>query len=113
MKAILRGADLLILDEPTSNLSPPEVNGLLNVIRSLRQEGRSVIFISHKLGEVIEICDDVVVLRSGEVAGECSVDRATREQLAAMMVESDLELAFSESKNVSTVRVYAESTSRV
>ena len=86
MKAILRGADLLILDEPTSNLSPPEVKSLLSVIRSLRQEGRSVIFISHKLSEIVEVCDDVVVLRLGEVVGECSVDRATREQLAAMML---------------------------
>ena len=86
MKTILRGADLLILDEPTSNLSPPEVNGLLGVIRRLREEGRSVIFISHKLSEVVEVCDDVVVLRLGEVVGSCSIERATRQQLAAMML---------------------------
>jgi ABC-type uncharacterized transport system ATPase subunit len=90
VKAILRGADLLILDEPTSNLSPPEVAGLLGVMRRLRQEGRSVIFISHKLGEVLEICDEVVVLRDGEVAGSCSVDRATRAQLARMMIGRDI-----------------------
>jgi simple sugar transport system ATP-binding protein len=90
VKAILRGADLLILDEPTSNLSPPEVAGLLGVMRRLREEGRSVIFISHKLGEVLEICDEVVVLRDGEVAGSCSVDGATRAQLARMMIGRDI-----------------------
>src|SRR5262249_28018055 len=52
VKAILHGADLLILDEPTSSLSPPEVTALLQILRRLRDEGRSVIFISHKLGEV-------------------------------------------------------------
>jgi general nucleoside transport system ATP-binding protein len=90
VKAILRGADLLILDEPTSNLSPPEVAGLLSVMRRLREEGHSVIFISHKLGEVLEICDEVVVLRDGEVAGSCSVDGATRAQLARMMIGRDI-----------------------
>ncbi len=54
VKALLRGAELLILDEPSSILSPPEVAGLMAVIRRLRDDGRSVIFISHKLGEVLE-----------------------------------------------------------
>ena len=72
MKAILRGAELLVLDEPTSSLSPPEIAGLLDVLRRLRDEGRSVIFISHKLGEVLEVCDEVVVLRDGEVAGRAA-----------------------------------------
>ncbi len=90
VKAILRGAQLLILDEPTSNLSPPEVAGLLSVIRRLRENGRAVIFISHKLAEVIEICDEVVVLRDGAVSGRASVADVTRESLARMMVERDL-----------------------
>ncbi|HEX9419213.1 MAG TPA: ATP-binding cassette domain-containing protein, partial [Methylomirabilota bacterium] len=63
VKAILRGARLLVLDEPTSSLSPPEVAGLLDVLRRFRAEGRSVIFISHKLGEILDVCDEVVVLR--------------------------------------------------
>ena len=71
VKAILRGSKLLILDEPTSNLSPPEVAGLLGVIRRLRDQGHSVVFISHKLSEVMEICDEVVVLRDGAVSGSC------------------------------------------
>ena len=90
LKAVLRGADLLILDEPTSSLSPPEVTALLAVLRRLRDEGRSVIFISHKLGEVLEVCDEVVVLRDGEVAGRRAVAGASREDLARLMVGRDL-----------------------
>jgi ABC-type uncharacterized transport system ATPase subunit len=90
VKAILRGSKLLILDEPTSNLSPPEVAGLLGVIRRLKAEGHSVVFISHKLTEVMEICDEVVVLRDGAVSGHVQVADATRESLARMMVERDL-----------------------
>ncbi len=90
VKALLRGARLLVLDEPTSNLSPPEVARLLDVLRALRDEGRSVVFISHKLGEVLELCDDVIVLRDGAVAGTCPAAGATRATLATMMVGRDL-----------------------
>jgi simple sugar transport system ATP-binding protein len=93
-KALMRGSDLLVLDEPTSNLSPPEVSRLLDLMRQLRQQGRSVIFISHKLGEVLEVCDDVVVLRDGEVTGRCSAVGATRAELARMMVGRDITAAF-------------------
>src|SRR5467141_4279167 len=90
VKAILRGAELLILDEPTSNLSPPEVSGLLDVLRRLRDEGRSVIFISHKLGEVLAVCDEVVVLRDGAVAGRARAADTDRAKLARMMVDRDV-----------------------
>ena len=90
LKAVLRGAELLILDEPTSNLSPPEIEGLITVMRRLKAEGKGTIFISHKLGEVLQICDDVVVLRDGRVAGGRSVTNATRAELARMMVGRDV-----------------------
>jgi simple sugar transport system ATP-binding protein len=90
VKAIVRGSKLLILDEPTSNLSPPEVSGLLGIIRRLREQGHSVVFISHKLSEVMEICDEVVVLRDGAVSGSVQIADATRESLARMMVDRDL-----------------------
>ena len=90
VKALLRGARLLVLDEPTSNLSPLEVERLLAVLRQLRAEGRSVVFISHKLQEVLDLCDEVIVLRDGAVAGACPVAGATRESLATMMVGRDL-----------------------
>src|SRR5437867_4326805 len=90
VKAILRGARLLVLDEPTSNLSPPEVAGLLDVLRRVRAEGRSVVFISHKLGEILDVCDEVVVLRDGAVAGRAPVAGVSRQDLARMMVGRDL-----------------------
>lgn len=93
VKAIMRGADLLIFDEPTSNLSAPEVTSLLAVMRHLKAEGRSIIFISHKLSEVMEICDNGVILRDGQVSGRFQAGSVTKRQIAQMMVDRDLELA--------------------
>ncbi|MDR3516522.1 MAG: ABC transporter ATP-binding protein [Azospirillaceae bacterium] len=86
LKAILRDAELLILDEPTSNLAPTEVRELLDIMRRLRSEGKGIVFISHKLPEVLDVCDRVVVLRAGKLAGEAAVASISREQLAEMMV---------------------------
>jgi len=97
MKVILRGAELLILDEPTSNLSPPEIRGLLDIMRRLREQGRGVIFISHKLDEVLEICDEIVVLRDGEVTGHRAALGATKADLAQMMVGRDVTAALAKS----------------
>lgn len=90
LKALLRGVDLLVLDEPTSNLSPPEVAKLLTVMRRLKDEGASVVFISHKLGEVLEICDDIVVLRDGRTVGQTQAAISSRESLARLMVGRDM-----------------------
>jgi general nucleoside transport system ATP-binding protein len=90
LKAILREADLLILDEPTSNLAPSEVADLLSILRRLRAEGKGIVFISHKLPEVLEVCDKVVVLRDGRVSGRAPVQGVTRAQLAEMMVGRDV-----------------------
>lgn len=86
VKALMRNTDLLVLDEPTSILSPPEVEGLIGVMRKLKADGRAIIFITHKLGEVLSVCDEVVVLRDGRVSGQTPVAGATREGLAHMMV---------------------------
>jgi simple sugar transport system ATP-binding protein len=86
VKALYRKADILILDEPTAVLTPQEAEGLFDVMRSLIASGRSIIFISHKLKEVKEICDRVVVLRGGRVVGEADPKQATEAELAAMMV---------------------------
>jgi simple sugar transport system ATP-binding protein len=86
VKALMREASLLVLDEPTSILSPPEIEGLVGVMRRLKADGRAIIFITHKLGEVLAVCDEVVVLRDGRVSGRTAVAGATREGLAHMMV---------------------------
>ena len=90
LKAILRDAELLILDEPTSNLAPTEIADLLTILRRLRAERKGIIFISHKLPEVLELCDEVVVLRDGRVSGRMPVRGTSRAQLAHMMVGRDL-----------------------
>ncbi len=100
LKALYRGAEVLILDEPTAALAPNEVAELVALLRRLRGQGRTVVFISHKLSEVIDLCDRVTVLRSGRVEGHREIgaderdDPDRREALAAelarMMVGRDL-----------------------
>jgi general nucleoside transport system ATP-binding protein len=90
LKALLREAELLILDEPTSNLAPSEIVELLTILRRLRAEGKGIVFISHKLPEVLDVCDRVVVLRAGRVTGSAPIGSVTRAQLAEMMVGRDV-----------------------
>jgi general nucleoside transport system ATP-binding protein len=90
LKAVLRDAHLLILDEPTSNLAPSEVSELLSILRRLRSEGKGIVFITHKLPEVLDVCDRVVVLRLGRVSGQARVSDVTRAELATMMVGRDV-----------------------
>jgi simple sugar transport system ATP-binding protein len=86
LKALYRGAEILILDEPTAVLTPQEAKELFEIIRSLVQQGKSVIFISHKLNEVIEIADRITTLRRGVVVDTVAGEGATEEGLARMMV---------------------------
>jgi len=86
LKALYRGADVLILDEPTAVLTPSEAEELFNAVRALKEEGKTVIFISHKLKEVLHICDRVTVLKRGQVVGTVDVEDSTEESLTDMMV---------------------------
>jgi simple sugar transport system ATP-binding protein len=86
VKALYRKADILILDEPTAVLTPQEADQLFAVIRTLKAQGTSVIFITHKLKEVLAIADRIMVLRRGQVVGEASPAGATERSLAEMMV---------------------------
>jgi len=86
VKALYRKADILILDEPTAVLTPQEADDLFAVIRTLQAQGTSVIFISHKLKEVLAISDRIMVLRRGQVVGETTPNNATERSLAEMMV---------------------------
>jgi general nucleoside transport system ATP-binding protein len=96
LKAVLREAHLLILDEPTSNLAPSEVADLLTILRRLRAEGKGIIFITHKLPEVFEVCDRVVVLRAARVSGGARIGEVTKAQLAGMMVGRDVTVPHAE-----------------
>ena len=86
IKVLYRGAELLILDEPTAVLVPQEVDELFNNLRQLRAQGKTIIFISHMLDEVLAISDQITVLRRGRVVGTVQAADTTKAQLAEMMV---------------------------
>jgi general nucleoside transport system ATP-binding protein len=86
IKALYRGAALLILDEPTAVLTPQEVDEFFVILRQMAGDGHALIFISHKLHEVLDITDRVTVLRDGHVVGTVPTESASRESLAQMMV---------------------------
>ena len=94
LKALYRGADLLILDEPTAVLTPQEVEDLFRVMRQLKAAGKSIIIITHKLKETMEIADRVSVLRQGKmIESGVPVAGTTMKELAQMMVGRDVELS--------------------
>ena len=86
LKALVRGAKVLIMDEPTGVLTPQEVRGLFEVLARMKAEGHAVIFITHKLGEVLEIAEHITVLRKGAVVGSLSRENADEKALARLMV---------------------------
>ncbi len=90
VKALYAGADILILDEPTSVLTPQEARDLFNVLRRMKEDGKGIVFITHKLSEVFEVADRVTVMRRGRVVGTLRVEEATKESLARMMVGRDV-----------------------
>lgn len=90
MKALFRGAQILVLDEPTAVLTPQETKELFTIIRKLQEEGKSIIFISHKLEEVKEISQRIMVLRLGKVSGIVDTKDADEGIMARMMIGRDL-----------------------
>ena len=92
IKILYRAADILILDEPTAVLTPQEVEGLFRILRTLIEKGKSIIFITHKLKEVMEVADRITVLRGGRTVGTVSPKEVDPEKLAAMMVGREVNL---------------------
>jgi len=90
IKALLRGARVLILDEPTAVLTPQEVDELMEALRTLAAEGKSIIFISHKLREVLKVADRTTVMRGGRVVGEAARGELDAKGLARLMVGRDV-----------------------
>ncbi|MGL5641893.1 MAG: ABC transporter ATP-binding protein [Paraclostridium sp.] len=86
LKALYRGADILILDEPTAVLTPQEINELMQIIRNLTKQGKSVIIITHKLKEIKAAADYCTIIRRGKYIGTVKVSDTTEDELAAMMV---------------------------
>lgn len=98
IKTLLNGADLLILDEPTSVLTPQQIKELIEILRRMKAAGHSVIFISHKLDEIMEICDRVTVLRKGRIVGDARTKETDKMGLARMMVGKDVALTMDRQK---------------
>lgn len=90
IKLLYREADILILDEPTAVLTPQEVDELFTIMRSLVDSGKSIIFITHKLREVLTFADRITVIRGGKVVGTTTPKEADQKQLATMMVGRDV-----------------------
>ena len=92
IKVLFREAELLVFDEPTAVLTPQEVEEFFGIIRGLRDAGKAVIFITHKLKEVLEISDRIAVLRGGKAVGDTTPSETTQEALAEMMVGRPVDL---------------------
>lgn len=90
VRALLLSPKLLIMDEPTSVLTPQEVAQLFKTLRQLASEGCSILYISHKLNEIKELCDNATILRNGKVVGECDPKKETSKSMAEMMIGGDL-----------------------
>ncbi|QXT63656.1 ABC transporter ATP-binding protein [Tessaracoccus palaemonis] len=97
LKALANDATYLIFDEPTAVLTPQEIDELMEVMRSLRDEGRAIVFITHKLREVREVADEITVIRRGKVVGE-ALPSASQAELASMMVGRSVSLQVAKEK---------------
>lgn len=86
LKMLYRGADVLILDEPTAVLTPQEINELMEIMQSLVKEGKSIILITHKLKEIMQVCDRCTVIRKGVGIGTVNVSETSVDELASLMV---------------------------
>lgn len=92
VKVLFREAEIIVFDEPTAVLTPQEVSDFFDIVRSLKESGKGIIFITHKLGEVLEIADRIAVLRRGKVVGEADPTEASRDSLAELMVGRPVDL---------------------
>jgi len=90
LKALLRGAQILILDEPTAVLTPQETSELFIQLKKLKEQGHTIIFISHKLREIKEICDRITILRNGRAVGEAEVSELSEQDISNKMVGRDV-----------------------
>jgi ABC-type uncharacterized transport system ATPase subunit len=92
IKVLFRDAEIIVFDEPTAVLTPQEVDEFFNIVNGLKESGKGIIFITHKLGEILEVADRIAVLRRGRIVGEVDPDQATKEELAEMMVGRPVDL---------------------
>ena len=102
LKVLYRGADILILDEPTAVLTPQEIRSLFKVLKAMRDDGKSIIIITHKLNEVMEISDRVTVLRKGDHIATVNTSETSEKELTEMMVGEKIDLNINRTQPVDT-----------
>ena len=93
-RSLIHDADIVIMDEPTASLSQKEINELYTIIRNLKKQNKSIIFISHKLDEVMEVCDDFTVLRDGELIKSDTISNTDKDQLITHMAGREVNQIF-------------------
>lgn len=99
IKALYRNSELLIMDEPTAVLTPQEVEKLFKILRKLREEGKSIVFISHKLPEVLELCDSISIMRDGKMIDTIpNTPDLSPKKLASLMVDREMSLEITKSE---------------
>ncbi|MFA6736149.1 MAG: ABC transporter ATP-binding protein [Saccharofermentanales bacterium] len=98
LKVLYMGASILVLDEPTAVLTPQEIDKLFAILRKMRDNGCSIVFISHKMNEVMDLCDRVTVLRKGQTIGTRRINETTQHELIEMMVGKSIELSIDRPK---------------
>ena len=86
LKTLYRGAEILIFDEPTAVLTPQEIHELIQIMKKLVQEGKSIVLITHKLKEIMEVCDRCTIIRKGKGIGTVDVANTDENKLAELMV---------------------------
>ena len=98
LKSLYRGAEIFILDEPTGVLTPQEVDELFKILRSLKEEGKTIVLITHKLNEIMDLTSEVSVMRQGEMVGHTKTENTNKEKLAEMMVGRSVLLRINKAK---------------
>ena len=99
LKMLYRDNEILIFDEPTAVLTPQEIKELLQIMKDLAEEGKSILFITHKLNEIMEVADRCTVLRKGKYIGTVDVEKTTKEELSRMMVGRDVSFSVEKEEN--------------
>lgn len=92
LKMLYRSADILIFDEPTAVLTPAEIEEFLVILKNLKEEGKTILLITHKLNEIMAVADRCSIIRRGEYFGTVDIETATKEKLASLMIGKDLEV---------------------
>ena len=92
LKMLYRDNEILIFDEPTAVLTPQEIDELMEIMRGFKKEGKSILFITHKLNEIMAVADRCTVLRKGKYVGVVDIANTTQEELSRMMVGRDVQL---------------------